>query len=215
MAVINIYDTKKLFNSWYVDPPIQFKNKHTGGGMKSGSIDHYETMSIEKICEMPIAERSQKNAVLFLWVPSPVSDVYGSQIMKAWDFRYKGKIYWVKDKILYPDAKKYSLDNKIKEALIKKDGGWGYWYRGKVEELWFGIRGKIPAFLNTMPNVVYHPRKGHSVKPDIFRLIVERQFNNTFGKKRKMIEGFARSSPFKSKWTYFGNELKRPYRKSK
>jgi N6-adenosine-specific RNA methylase IME4 len=207
LAIINIKTTKKLYNGWYVDPPYQFDNKHTGGGMKSGSADHYMTMGIDHICEMPVQEHSEDNAILFLWVPTSLSSEYGTQIMKAWDFKFKGKLYWNKDKILYPDVIKYNLDNRIKEALIRKDAGWGYYFQGKVEELWFGIRGKVPAFRNRLPNVIFHPRIGHSVKPDIFRRIVEDQFSESFGKKRKMIEGFAREAKYKTKWSYFGNEL--------
>lgn len=32
----------------YTDPPWQYKNKKTGGSMKSGAAYHYETMSYKR-----------------------------------------------------------------------------------------------------------------------------------------------------------------------
>lgn len=199
--------TKRKWNSLYIDPPHEFQNKKTGGGMKSGSSQKYKTMRIEKICSMPVNEITMKNSILFCWVPSPLSDTHGHDIFDAWGFQFKGKIYWVKDKIVYPNN--YNLNPKVKMGTIIKDGGWGYNFRSKVEELWFGIKGDVKAFRNPISNVIYHQRIGHSIKPDIFRKIVEDQFNQSFGKERKMIEGFARKSTYKTKWTYFGDELRK------
>lgn len=199
-------NTKRRWNGFYIDPPYQFKNIKTGGGMKSGSSQKYITMPLKEICSLPISQVSEPNAILFCWVPSPLSDTYGHEIFEAWDFKFKGKLYWIKDKV--DDSPQFNLNPKVKISTITKDGGWGYHFRGKVEELWFGFKGKIPMFANPLSNVIYHPRIGHSIKPDVFRIIVEDQFTKSFGKKRKMIEGFARRAPHLSRWSYFGDELR-------
>ena len=200
-----ILKTKKMWNCFLIDPPHQFKNQKTGGGMKSGSAQKYLTMSLKEICTMPVGQIAMPNSILFCWIPSAMSDVAGHEIFEAWGFRFKGKIYWVKDRV---ELMQFNLDPKVKVATLQKDGGWGYHFRGKVEELWFGFKGKIPMFANPLSNVIYHERIGHSVKPEIFREIVEEQFTKTFGKKKKMLEGFARRTPHLSRWDYFGDELK-------
>ncbi len=198
-------NTKRKWNGLYIDPPHEFSNKKTGGGMKSGSSQKYPTLKLQTICDMPISEISEDRSILFCWIPSPLSDTHGHEIFDAWGFKFKGKIYWVKDRV---DDSGFNIDPMTKYATITKDGGWGYNFRSKVEELWFGIKGTVPAFRNPTSNVIYHRRSGHSIKPDIFREIVEDQFDRSFGKKKKMIEGFARQATFKTTWSYFGNELR-------
>ena len=48
--------SNKKYNVIYADPPWSFKNKNTGGGLKSGASSHYETMTIEEMCNIPINE---------------------------------------------------------------------------------------------------------------------------------------------------------------
>jgi len=66
------------------------------------------------------------------------------KVMNAWGYKYKTKIYWRKIMSL----------------------GMGFWYRGQVEELWLGIKGKIKAFRIQKPDFIETKARKHSQKPD-------------------------------------------------
>ena len=185
---VDINKTKKKYHIIYADPPHEYKNKKTGGGMESGVSSKYATMTEDEISALPIRAISKDNAVCFLWVTTPLME-NGFRILEAWGFKYKTFIVWDK----------------------QDSGGWGFWYRTATEFLLVGVKGKVKAFHSNRTNVVRHKRIGHSVKPDIFREIVE-ESTKQFGKNKKMIELFARKHPSKKdyarKWDYFGQEYK-------
>lgn len=188
MKVNNLNTVKRKYHVIYADPPYQYRNKKTGGGMKSGSSSKYITMSTDQICELPIKKIAHKNSVLFLWVTVPLIED-GLRIMREQGFKYKTFMVWRK----------------------VGSGGWGFWFRGEIEILLIGIKGKVKAFASARTNYVEHRRMGHSVKPDIFREIIE-ESTKQFGKNRKMIELFARKHPekkfYQKKWDYYGSQFK-------
>jgi len=185
---VNIRKTKKKYDVIMADPPHTYKNRKTGGGMKSGVSSKYRTMELDEICELPVRKISKKNSVCFLWITTPLLD-NGFRILEEWGFKYKTSIVW--DKTM--------------------SGGWGFWTRTATEFLLLGVKGKVRAFMSTRTNVIRHNRIGHSVKPDIFRELVE-ELTEQFGKNKKMIELFARKHPTKKdyarKWDYFGDQYK-------
>lgn len=42
------------FQIIYADPPWAYKNKRTGGSMKSGAEEKYNTLTIEEICSLSL-----------------------------------------------------------------------------------------------------------------------------------------------------------------
>lgn len=205
---VDFLNTKKKYNVFYADPAWEYKNKKTGGGMNSGASSKYKTMSTDEICEVPIREHSEKDSVLFLWCTTPLIQE-GFRVMEEWGFRYKTMIVWIKE----------SKDMDIT--------GWGFWFRTATEMLLVGVKGKVEAFHSLRTNVIRHQKMGHSVKPDIFRKIIEesttqfgRGMSSVLGikskkkplksKKRKMIELYARTHPnkkeYKRKWDYYGDQ---------
>lgn len=140
----------KKYQIIYVDPPYKYRNKNTGGSMRSGASSKYDVMSIDDICSLPIKDIVDKDSALFLWVTCPMQRE-GMMIMDAWGYQYKTKIYWRKIMSL----------------------GMGFWFRGQVEELWLGIHGKVKAFRLQIPNFQQTKALAHSQKPDEFREIIE------------------------------------------
>jgi len=185
---VDIFKTRKKYNVIMADPPHEYKNQKTGGGMNSGVSSKYKTLSLDQICELPVRELSHKNSVCFLWVTTPLLD-NGFRILEAWGFKYKTTLVWDKT----------------------ASGGWGFWIRTATEFLLIGVKGNVKAFRSRRTNVFRHKRIGHSVKPDLFREIVE-ELTKQFGKNRKMLELFARKHPSKKdyarKWDYHGKEYK-------
>jgi N6-adenosine-specific RNA methylase IME4 len=189
-------NTKKKYDVIYADPPNQFKMQKTGGGFKSGAVAKYPVMDLDQICALPVNELASDNAIIFLWVQTALSggtgNNIGDPILDSWGFKYRSKFYW--DKMSF---------------------GMGSDGRNQVEELWYARRGEVKALhLTRQSTLVRHKRVGHSVKPDIFRKIIEQAVSNLshnkkshFSKNPKMIELFARKAPFRRKWDYWGNEL--------
>ena len=50
--------------------------------------NHYETMSLEDICNLPVQQIADKNCYLFLWATSPTLKE-ALQVMESWGFTYK------------------------------------------------------------------------------------------------------------------------------
>jgi len=168
------------YNVIYADPPWAYRNQRTGGSMCSGASQKYSVMSLEEICALPVCDLTARDSVLFLWVTTPMMDE-GLQVMKAWGFKYKTKIYWRKIMSL----------------------GMGYWFRGQVEELWLGVRGHVKAFRLQECNIIQCKALAHSQKPEEFRQLIERATGKM--PDRRMLELFARRKY--SNWSVWGNEV--------
>lgn len=146
--------------------------------MNSGSGDKYPTMSVEEIGALPIKNIADKNSVLFLWATVPLLPE-ALNVMSAWGFRYKTKITW------------HKVGRK----------GLGYWLRGEVEDLLFGVRGNVKEFRCQSSNFLEIPPLAHSEKPEEFRRLIEAA---TEGMEPK-IELFARKRV--PGWVCLGNEI--------
>jgi len=155
------------YNIIYADPPWKYDNVRTGGSMKSGAAQKYPVMSVEDICNLPVKDILDKDSVLFLWVTVPFLPD-GFKVMDAWGFKYKTTLFWRKTGSL----------------------GLGYWFRGQVECLLFGVRGKVKAFRLQEQNFFQCKRLKHSKKPEEFRRLVDDATAKTMEHRRK-IELFA------------------------
>ncbi|WP_276239967.1 MT-A70 family methyltransferase, partial [Pasteurella multocida] len=55
------FNTNKKYQIIYADPPWRYSDK----GCNGSAENHYQTMNIKDICEMPVNEIADKNCVLF------------------------------------------------------------------------------------------------------------------------------------------------------
>lgn len=159
------------FNVIYADPPWRYDLPFMG------SPDaHYVTKTTEEISSLKIP--SSEDAVLFLWATNPCLED-ALTVMKAWGFRYKTNIVWIKDR-----------------------AGTGYWVRGQHELLLIGIKGNMltPLEENRPASVINAPRTNHSEKPEVVYEIIERMFPNG-----KYLELFARRK--RKKWISWGMKI--------
>lgn len=159
------------------DPPWSFKNKKTGGSMKSGSSAKYPTLTTEEIKNLminnlPIQNIGDNDSVLFLWVPVALIQE-GLDVMKDWKYTYKTSIIWIK---------------------TNKRPGIGFTFRNKAELCLFGKRGKVPAFKSSRDNVIYALATKHSTKPEEFFGLIEPEIKK-YNLSPK-IELFARESRY-------------------
>ena len=159
----------------YADPPWQYTDKRDGN--TTGAEDHYKTMSITELCELPIKDMTEDNAVLFLWVTSPLlAECF--EVIKAWGFVYKTSFVWDKDA-----------------------HNMGHYNSVRHEFLLIATKGScLPDSNKLIPSVVKEKRNEHSVKPEIFRQIIDDLY--TYGNR---IELFARKQV--DGWESWGDQV--------
>ena len=165
------------------DPPWKYDSGKTGGTFKSGSAQHYDVMTLEEIANLPIKRILQKDAVVMLWVPVPLSyEIARSDIIPSWGLKFKTKVFW----------------EKTGRLLL------GHWYRGQVEECWLLKRGDAKPFRSSKRNVIHTPVRKHSKKPDeLFEMLEEEA--DKFGLDDRL-ELFARGAT-RPGWRALGNEV--------
>lgn len=173
-GIIDIYTTTKKYRVLYADPPWSYNDKMDSPNL-GGAVKHYPTMSTNEICELPIP--AEDNAVLFLWVTSPLLED-SFKVIKAWGFKYKTSFIW----------------DKVAHSM-------GHYNSVRHEFLLICTRGSCtPDVPKLLDSVVSIERTEHSVKPDEFREIIDTLY--PIGNR---LELFARR-PAKG-WDVWGNEV--------
>ena len=166
----------KKYNIIYADPPWSYNDKQNSKDL-GGAIKHYSTMSIKDICLLPVKNITDKDAVLFLWVTSPLLEA-SFEVVKAWGFKYKTSFVW--DKILH---------------------NMGHYNSVRHELLLICTKGKMtPQVKKLFDSVQSIEREKHSKKPQQFRDII-----NTLYPQGNRIELFARQKT--EGWDVWGNEV--------
>lgn len=137
------------FNIIYADPPWQYRNKKVQGA----ADNHYNTMNVEEICELPVADITAKDSVLFLWTTFPQLPE-ALRVMEAWGFEYKSVAFvWLKRN--------------------RKSSSWfyglGYWTRGNAELCLLATKGHPKRKSASVHQLIVSPVEVHSKKPDVTR----------------------------------------------
>lgn len=147
------------FQTILADPPWRFTNRTGKVAPEHRRLDRYSTMSLEAICDLPVADVAAKNAHLYLWVPNALLPE-GLQVMKSWGFRYVSNVVWAKR---------------------RKDGGpdgrgVGFYFRNTTELLLFGVRGSMRTLApaRSQVNIIETRKREHSRKPDEQYPFIER-----------------------------------------
>ena len=167
----------------YADPPWHYRVWSKKGDGRSAEA-HYPTMNMEDIKKLPIAQITDRDAALFLWVTFPLLQEAWS-VMKAWGFTYKSVAFvWIKQ-------------NRKSDALF---WGMGYWTRANAEICLLATRGHPKRVARNVHQVIFSHIEEHSKKPDEARRRIEQLMGDV-----PRIELFARrTSPG---WDVWGNEV--------
>ena len=64
------------YNVIYADPPWTFATYSKKGKGRSPEA-HYDCMSFEAICDIPVADWAAKNSILLMWVTDPLLQIFG------------------------------------------------------------------------------------------------------------------------------------------
>jgi hypothetical protein len=67
----------------YADPLWDYRLYSETSGSSRAAADHYPTMRLDEICELPVTELATDNAILFLWTTAPhLRESF--QVLDAW-----------------------------------------------------------------------------------------------------------------------------------
>jgi N6-adenosine-specific RNA methylase IME4 len=183
-ARISLFEPQKplegTYRILYIDPPWLYHLNQTNGVAEH----HYLPMSDEPLCEFRpnggrlVKDLADDNAVLFLWVTSPLLTRFAA-IVEAWGFEYKASFIW--DKVRH----NYGFYNSVRHELLL------VCTRGSC----------LPDTARLLDSVVELERSTkHSEKPSEFYEIIESMYDH--GRK---LELFARSG--REGWDSVGNEI--------
>uniref|UniRef100_UPI003B5234C1 MT-A70 family methyltransferase n=1 Tax=Roseovarius indicus TaxID=540747 RepID=UPI003B5234C1 len=188
------------FGTVMADPPWRFTNRTGKIAPEHKRLARYPTMTLDEICELPVAEHLEDRAHCYLWVPNALLPD-GLRVLQAWGFEYKSHIIWEK---------------------IRKDGGpdgrgVGFYFRNVTEMLLFGTRGKNARTLQPgrrQVNVIQAQepdgdllktrKREHSRKPDEQYEVIE---SCSWG---PYLELFGRG--VREGWTVWGNQADQDYK---
>jgi len=161
----------------YADPPWSYGNSGAGIDNYGPAERHYPAMTIQELCDLPVKGLAEDNAVLFLWVTSPLLEEC-FPVIKAWGFKYKTSFVW--DKVGH---------------------NFGHYNSVRHELLLVCTRGSCtPDKLQLFDSVQsIEKSRTHSEKPQEFRQIIDTLYTN--GRK---LELFARGEY--AGWEVWGNE---------
>ena len=128
----------KKFPTIYADPPWKYSNQ----GTRSATNNHYDTMTVQELTELPISKLVEENAHLHLWTTNAFL-FDAKKIIEAWGFEYKSCFVWVKPQM-----------------------GIGNYWRVSHEFMFFGIKGKQPFLNRAQKSWKEINRTKHSQKPE-------------------------------------------------
>ena len=172
------------YNIIYADPPWKYKCWSGKGKEKKSAENHYPTMNIEDIYNLPVQDIAADDCVLFIWVTYPLLQE-GLETIKQWGFKYKTCGFsWVKM-------------NKIKDSPFV---GLGYWTRANNEICLLATKGKPQRQSKSVQQIVMEKISRHSEKP----ACVKDRIVELCGDLPR-IELFARQAT--EGWDVFGNEV--------
>jgi len=175
------------FGAILADPPWRFNNRTGKVAPEHQRLRRYETMSLDEIMELPIAQLALPQSHCYLWVPNALV-LEGLEVLKRWGFTYKTNLIWYK---------------------VRKDNGpdrrgVGFYFRNVTEMVLFGVRGKLRTFApgRRQENIIVARKRRHSQKPDELYEIIEKCSPGPY------LELFARE--LRPGWRQWGDEVPEP-----
>ena len=165
-----------MYKTIVADPPWRYKSALWYRRCSEASA-HYDTMSLDEICDYFEPIWAQDDSYLWLWCPTfHLTRGYADRVVRAWGFRPMTTLIWCKPQI-----------------------GLGYYLRNAHEQLLLGIKGKPGQLLTTQSTWFVAKRGKHSQKPEEAQDIIEKCCAGPY------LELFARRK--RAGWTCFGDEI--------
>jgi N6-adenosine-specific RNA methylase IME4 len=192
----------KYYGALLCDPPWRFRTwdnrtaivrrSVTDGSTNKSAATHYNTMSIEDICALPVGDLAADDCALFLWANWPTL-LDALSVIEAWGFEYKTCAFnW---------TKAHAGQLELFHDEIADQMGLGYWTRANTEPCLLATRGKPRRISRDVRQAIIEPRREHSRKPDCVHERIERLVAGPY------VELFARAR--RPGWDAWGNEIEK------
>jgi N6-adenosine-specific RNA methylase IME4 len=133
------------FGSIYLDPPWRYQDSATTGAAEH----HYQTMSLEAIAALPIAQLAAPYSHCHLWTTTSFAEA-SYALLRGWGFEPKSELVWCKPSL-----------------------GTGHYWRGAHEKCLLGVKGHATFRRHDLKSWFECRRGKHSRKPDIVRHWIE------------------------------------------
>lgn len=146
VSELNHLASSKAFGTIYMDPPWTYVKKKK----KGAASNHYRTMTIQEITELPVERLALPKSHLHLWTTTPLLK-NALSLMDTWGFDYKGMFVWCKSEM-----------------------GLGNYWRISHEILLLGVKGKLTFRDHAMRSWLNLRRGRHSEKPEAVRSLIEK-----------------------------------------
>lgn len=172
----------KKYQIIYADPPYHYLFGQTSSRYVKNK---YDCMTKDEICGLPVAQMTDGDAALFLWVTFPKLD-WAFDIIRSWGFEYKTIAFvWIKM-------------NPNQFGLF---WGMGYYTRSNAEICLLATKGNpLPRKSHDVHSVIMSPVQEHSRKPTETRERIVQLFGDL-----PRIELFARRKI--EGWDAWGDEV--------
>lgn len=149
----------------YADPAWAFDTWSDKGADRDAP---YDTMSIDEIKNLRVADLARSDCLLAMWAIDPLLD-RAFEVIEAWGFRYVTVgFYWCKTQASMPHH--IDLAELARLFPMKK----GYYTRGNPEPCLFAVRGSPARLDAAVRKLVFAPAPIHSAKPDQIQDDIER-----------------------------------------
>jgi N6-adenosine-specific RNA methylase IME4 len=176
------------FGCILADPPWRFEAWSEKGTARSAD-NHYDTMRLEDIAALPVADVAADDCTLFIWICWPMLPE-ALRLIEAWGFAYKTCGFsWTKADVRQANFFRDDADVQV---------GMGYWTRANSEVCLLATRGKPKRLNADVRQGIIEPRRQHSRKPDCVHGRIERLVAGPY------LELFARAP--RAGWTVWGNQ---------
>jgi N6-adenosine-specific RNA methylase IME4 len=185
------------FGAMLADPPWKFYNwsrrpwwERADRNTSRAVERHYDTLSLEQLCALPVGDLAADDCALFLWACWPnLRDALA--VIEAWGFIYKTCAFcWTKAHAGQIEMFRDDFDDQM---------GLGYWTRANSEPCLLATRGDPKRLNADVRQAIIEPRREHSRKPDCVRPRIERLVAGPY------LELFARRC--RPGWTVWGDEI--------
>lgn len=178
----------KKYNIIYADPPWEYKQSGSKTNSRGMAKQHYNTMSTDDICNLPVKDIKTDDCILFIWATFPnIGEAL--KVISSWGFEYKtAGFVWVKK-------------NKKSDSNF---WGMGAYTRANAEVCLLAISKNTKASkqvkTHNIHQIIESPIENHSKKPDIVRDRIVELLGDL-----PRVELFARQKT--DGWDVWGNEV--------
>ena len=185
------------FGVIYADPAWTYSVFSDKGKGRSAER-HYDCMTLDDICAMPVADIAARDCHLFLWCTGPTLVAGQPQrVCRAWGFTPSAMAFvWLKGK---KGAFEPGATGPLSEDQFVK--GMGHTTRQNAEYVLLGRRGSPKRLDKSIHQLIVAPRREHSRKPDEVYERIERYCAGPY------VELFARQQ--RPGWSAWGNQTDR------